>query len=67
MDTFDKAWCHLADLGACDGMGGAEYVRLKAEWEAVGYMLAAAVFIGTGANLNEVRDATRKLFKEEGK
>lgn len=32
-DVFDRVWCELAEEGSCDGFGGAEYRRVKDEFE----------------------------------
>ena len=35
MDAFDAAWERLAEDGYCDALGGAEYRRVRAVWDAL--------------------------------
>jgi len=49
-DKFDREWRRLADRGAVDGFGGAEYRRVKSEWISAGRPPVNAAFIRTAAN-----------------
>lgn len=42
---FNQRWLRLAVLGACDGLGGAEYRRVRKEWEAAGCPALVSLFI----------------------
>lgn len=47
---WNELWHHLADLGACDGFGGAEYHRITEQWIAAQMPLDMADFIRQRAN-----------------
>ena len=49
-DDFDQAWARLAELGQCDGPGGAEYRRVRSEWEQAGQPPWLDQFIVVAAN-----------------
>ncbi len=52
---FDTVWDRLEQVGACDGRGGAEYERVRAEWTAEGtYRGDLESFIRWRANVGPV-------------
>jgi len=50
MNTFDVVWETLAESGGCDAIGGAEYQRLRKEWQVSGKRLACLRWIMLNAN-----------------
>lgn len=50
-DIFDRAYARLAEKGTCDGAGGAEYTRVRREWEAMGRPAGVEHFIAVRANV----------------
>lgn len=48
--AFDRVWDVLADQGACDSRGGAEYHRIQDEWATAGFPTPLARFIRQSAN-----------------
>lgn len=48
---FDSTWRRLAERGACDGWGGAEYRRVKVAWELMGKGHNLEQFIRLLANM----------------
>lgn len=62
MDHFDRVWDWLAYRGLADGRGGAEYRRVRAEWEREGKLAWRMSY------LRERIDATaeRIAIEEEG-
>lgn len=51
-DEFDREWKRLEKHGHCDGFGGGEYTRVRAEWEAAGRPTEVTIeaFIRRSAN-----------------
>lgn len=49
-DVFDRAWDQLAAKGRCDARGGAEYVRIRGDWDRLMGLLYAVDFIAQVAN-----------------
>lgn len=47
---FDLTWRGLSQLGHCDAAGGAEYLRVFAEWNMLGRPTHVAAFIRATAN-----------------
>jgi len=47
---FDEVWAIMEQMGRCDGIGGAEYRRVKAFWRMAGMPGPVAAFIGQHAN-----------------
>jgi hypothetical protein len=49
--AFDHVWERLAEEGACDALGGAEYRRVYREWTQRRYPRPIAPFIRQRANI----------------
>lgn len=61
-DLFDTTWKKLSKRGSCDGFGGAEYERVRSEYEACRVHVAddqIGAFIRLRANIGptELREA----------
>lgn len=48
---FDSAWADCENEGCCDGMGGAEYRRVRREWYRAGRPVGIACFIAARSNI----------------
>lgn len=48
---FDALWVALSEQGACDALGGREYLRVRAEWLFAGAPPSIEAFIRRRANI----------------
>ena len=68
MDTFDREYHRLSNLGACDAVFGVEHTRVKSEWTAAGKPEDIEAFIRRRANsgpdgADAVPCVTMKLYR----
>lgn len=49
-DAFDAAWRMCEERGKCDAFGGAEYRRLRRQWDKLIGLAYALDFIASAAN-----------------
>lgn len=52
IDAFAGAWFRMSGLGACDDIGGAEFQRVRQEWEDAGMPRPIDQYIYRRANIN---------------
>jgi hypothetical protein len=49
--AFDRIWRRLAEAGACDSHGDAEYRRVRSEWQTAGRPTRIEAFVRRQANV----------------
>lgn len=64
MDTFDQVWDVLASRSQCDERGGAEYERVRAEWDNSDEVTRITAFIMFLANASV--ETLTKFEEREG-